>query len=62
MRPLTSADLISSPTSRKKGTASRVSQSMPWNICPTIDCMLMGVRLHATSTPAISAKATGTPM
>ena len=29
---------------------------------PTIDCMLIGVRLQATRTPAISAKATGTPM
>ena len=62
MRWVTSAEVISSPTSRKNGTASRVSESMPWNIWPTIDCMLIGVRRSATSTPAISAKATGTPM
>ena len=62
MRLVTSADVISSPTRRKNGTASRISESTPWNICPIIDCMLIGVRLHATSTPAISAKATGTPM
>ena len=43
MRLVTSADVISSPTSRKNGTASRVSESMPWNIWPTIDCMLIGV-------------------
>ena len=42
MRLVTSADVISSPTSRKNGTASRISESMPWNICPTIDCMLIG--------------------
>ena len=62
MRLVTSAEVISSPTSRKNGTASRISESMPWNICPIIDCMLIGVSMQAASTPAISANATGTPM
>ena len=62
MRLVTSAEVISSPTSKKNGTASRISESMPWNICPTLDCMLIGVKLQATKTPAISANATGTPM
>ena len=62
MRLVTSAEVISSPTSRKNGTASRISESMPWNICPIIDCMLIGVSMQATSTPAISANATGTPI
>ena len=53
---------MSSPTSRKNGTASSVSELMPWNIWPTIDCRLIGVKAVATSTPAISANATGTPM
>jgi hypothetical protein len=35
---------------------------MPWNSWPTIDCMLIGVNAVATSTPAMSANETGTPM
>lgn len=35
---------------------------MPWNSCPTIDCMLIGVNCTATSTPAINANDTGTLM
>ena len=62
MRWVTSDEVISSPTRRKKGIASRVSESMPWNSCPMIDWKLMGVSAVATSTPPISAKATGTPM
>ena len=62
IRWATSDDAISSPTSRKNGTASSVSESMPWNSWPTIDCMLIGVNAVATSTPAISANETGTPM
>jgi hypothetical protein len=62
IRLVTSAEVISSPTSRKNGTASKISESMPWNIWPIIDCMLIGVIMHATSTPAIKANATGTPM
>ncbi len=62
MRWVTLAEVISSPTSRKNGTASSVSESMPWNICPTIDCRLIWVKEVAMITPAISANATGTPM
>ena len=47
MRLVTLAEVISSPTSRKNGTASRISESMPWNICPIIDCMLIGVSMQA---------------
>ncbi len=62
IRLVTSAEVINSPTSRKNGTASRISESMPWNICPIIDCMLIGVSMQATRTPAIRANATGTPI
>jgi hypothetical protein len=62
MRTATSDDAISSPTRRKNGTASNVSESMPWNSWPTSDCMLIGVNALATRTPAISANTTGTPM
>ena len=62
MRNVTFAEVINSPTSRKNGTASKISVSMPWNICPTIDCMLIGVAMQAARTPAIRAKATGTPI
>ena len=62
MRCTTSDEAISSPTSRKNGTASSASESMPWNSCPTIDCMLICVNCTEISTPAISAKVTGTPM
>ena len=34
---------------------------MPWKSWPIIDGKLTGVKAVATSTPAISAKATGTP-
>ncbi len=62
MRWTTSDEAISSPTSRKNGTASSVSESMPWKSWPIIDSMLIWVKPVATSTPAISAKVTGTPM
>ena len=62
IRCTTSDDAISSPTSRKNGTASSVSESMPWKSWPTIDCRLTGVKAVATNTPAISANDTGTPM
>ena len=62
MRWVTSAEVISSPTSRKNGIARSVSESMPWNSCPMIDWKLTGVSAVATSTPPMSAKATGTPM
>jgi hypothetical protein len=62
IRVATSDAAISSPTSRKKGTASKVSESMPWKSCPIIDCMLIWVNAVAASTPAIKANTTGTPM
>src|SRR5216117_2560425 len=62
IRCTTSDDAISSPTKRKNGTASSVSESMPWKSWPTIDCRLTGVNAVATNTPAISANDTGTPM
>ena len=62
MRCTTSDEDISSPTSRKKGTASSVSASMPWNSWPTIDCRLTWVSAVAAKTPAINANDTGTPM
>ena len=62
IRCTTSEEAINSPTSRKKGTASSVSESMPWNSCPTIDCRLTWVKAVATNTPAINANDTGTPM
>ena len=61
IRCVISADVISSPTRRKNGTANSASESMPWNIWPMIDGKLTGVRAVAARTPAISAKATGTP-
>ncbi len=61
IRWVTSAEVISSPTRRKKGIASSASASMPWNIWPIIEGKLTGVKKVATSTPAISANATGTP-
>jgi len=38
IRVATSEAAISSPTSRKNGTASSVSASIPWNSWPIIDC------------------------
>ena len=61
MRSMTFAEVISSPTSRKNGIAIRASESMPLNICPTIDCSVIGVSIVPTMTPAISENATGTP-
>ncbi len=61
MRWVTLADVISSPTSRKNGTASSVSESMPWKSWPTIEPRLICVSAVTTSTPAMSEKATGTP-
>jgi hypothetical protein len=56
------AEDISSPTSRKNGMASSASESMPWNIWPIIERKLTGVNAVASSTPAMMAKTTGTPM
>ena len=61
MRRVTSAEVMSSPTSRKNGTASSASASRPLNSWPTIDCMLTGVSMVAVNTPAMIANGTGTP-
>jgi len=42
--------------------ARSVSESMPWNNWPIIDWKLIGVNAVVTSTPAMIANATGTPM
>ena len=62
MRTVTFADVIRSPTSRKNGTASRASVSMPLNNWPIIEARLTDVKAATTSTEPISAKATGTPI
>ena len=61
MRIVTLAEVIRSPTSRKNGTASSASTSMPLNSCVIIEASLTGVNAVTTSTEAMSAKATGTP-
>jgi hypothetical protein len=61
MRTTTFAEVMSSPTSRKKGIAIKASESTPLNACPTIDCNETGVSSVPTMTPAISENATGTP-
>ena len=61
IRRVTSAEVISSPTRRKNGTASSASESRPLNSWPTIDCMLTGVSIVAANTPAMIANGTGTP-
>ena len=62
MRTVTFADVIRSPTKRKKGTASRASTSMPLKSWAIIEASLTGVNMVTMRTDAISAKATGTPM
>ena len=62
MRTVTFADVIRSPTSRKNGTASSASTSMPLKSCAIIEARLIGVNSTTTSTAAIRANATGTPM
>ena len=62
IRTVMFAEVISSPTRRKNGTASRISESMPLNSCAIIEAWLTGVNIVTTSTEPISAKATGTPM
>ena len=61
MRIVTLAEVISSPTSRKKGTASSASESTPLKSCAMIDGRPIGVNTVTARTPAISANATGTP-
>ncbi len=62
IRSTTLAEVISSPTSKKKGTASNASESTPLNNWPIIEGRLIGVSIVATSTPAVRLKATGTPI
>src|SRR5947207_10005261 len=62
MRPTTLADVISSPTNRKNGTANSASESMPLKSWPMIEGRLIGVSMAATRTPPIRLNATGTPM
>ena len=62
MRTVTFADVMRSPTKRKNGTASRASVSMPLKSCAIIEARLIGVNAVTTSTDAISANATGTPI
>src|SRR5215471_21543360 len=52
---------MSSPTSRKNGTANRASESTPLKSCAIIDGKLIGVSAVAMRTPAIRLNATGTP-
>src|ERR1043165_3893875 len=61
MRPTTLAEVMSSPTSRKNGTARSASESMPLKSCAIIEGKLIGVSAVATRTPAIRLNATGTP-
>ena len=61
IRITTLAEVINSPTSRKNGIAIRASESIPLNNWATIDCMVMGVNIVPTRTPANSENATGTP-
>ena len=60
-RCTTLAELISSPTSRKKGMASSASESTPSNIFCTIAAKVTSVKAAPMITPAVSEKATGTP-
>ena len=62
MRTVTLAEVIRSPTSRKNGTASKASVSMPLNSCAIMEARLTGVNAVTTSTDAIRANATGTPI
>ncbi len=62
MRMTTLVEVISSPTSRKNGTASSASESTPLKSWPMIDGRLIGVSMVATMTPAVRLKATGTPI
>ena len=62
MRTTTLAELMSSPTSRKNGIASRASLSIPSNIFWMMVGNVTSVKNVPTSTPAISENATGTPV
>ncbi len=61
MRMTTFAEVISSPTRRKNGTAISASESTPLKSWPMIEGRLTDVNSVPITTPAISEKATGTP-
>src|SRR5258708_8504315 len=61
IRPTTLAEVISSPTNRKNGTAKSASESMPLKSWPIMEGRLTGVSIVATSTPAVMLNTTGTP-
>ena len=61
IRLTTLAELISSPTSRKKGIASNASESMPSNTFWMIAGNVTSVSAAPMNTPASSENATGTP-
>jgi hypothetical protein len=61
IRITTLAEVISSPTRRKNGTASSASESMPSNIFWMSAAGVTSVNITPISTPAISENATGTP-
>src|SRR5258708_2632625 len=61
MRTTTLAELISSPTSRKKGIASSASESTPSKIFWIIAASETSASSAPTNTPANSENGTGTP-
>jgi len=61
MRCTTLAELISSPTSRKKGMASSASLSTPSNTFCRIAASDTSASAAPTKTPASRANGTGTP-
>ena len=60
-RSVTFEDAIISPSSMKKGTASRGTALMPLNISATTVARLISVRSTPIMTLAMTAKGTGTP-
>src|ERR687890_1965314 len=60
-RSVTFEDAMISPSSMKKGTASKGTTLMPLNISATTVAMLMSVRSTPIMTLAMTAKGTGTP-
>jgi len=61
IRTTTLAELINSPTSRKKGIASSASESTPSNTFWMIAASDTSANIAPTNTPAISENGTGTP-
>src|SRR3954447_4227283 len=61
IRTTTFAELMSSPTSRKKGIASSASESTPSKIFWMMAASETSVSSAPTNTPAISENGTGTP-